>query len=190
MLILTEVFRLVTWWFCVFSFLVGGGETSPNIPFQRMCMHPLQCRLRRRWNESSFATDRGSESWSANTYGGRCNKYICKSSKIGPSCSKSSINVPNQIRGSEIGRKRLILDGKGMCTDFYGYMSLKTSWRLYLHFALTRTWAEVDTLSFSKNSFNMVKGAIVLTLFAKISLDQRIHSLIKFFSLFLRSNRI
>ena len=54
-----------------------------------------------------------------------------------------------------------------MCTDFYRYMSLKTSRRLFLHFAFTSAWAWVDTPFFSKNLCDMVKSAIALTLFAK-----------------------
>lgn len=52
------------------SNVAGQSQTSQDIPVQRVCVHTLQRRLWWRWNESSPAPDRRSQSWSSCSNGG------------------------------------------------------------------------------------------------------------------------
>lgn len=54
--------------YAVFGIL-GCCSTSSDLPFQRVRLYSLQCRLRWRWNESSSSTNRRGQGWSTDTNG-------------------------------------------------------------------------------------------------------------------------
>ena len=54
--------------YAAFGFL-GCCSTSSDLPFQRVRLYSLQCRLWWRWNESSSSTNRRGQGWSTHTNG-------------------------------------------------------------------------------------------------------------------------
>lgn len=56
--------------FCFFKH-AGKSKTSQNVSLQRVCVHTVQRRLWWWWDESSPAADRGSQSRSSDSDGGR-----------------------------------------------------------------------------------------------------------------------
>ena len=54
--------------YAVFGIL-GCCSTSSDLPFQRVRLYSLQCRLRWRWNESSSSTNRRGQGWSTHSNG-------------------------------------------------------------------------------------------------------------------------
>ena len=54
--------------YAVFGIL-GCCSTSSDLPFQRVRLYSLQCRLWWRWNESSSSTNRRGQGWSTHSNG-------------------------------------------------------------------------------------------------------------------------
>lgn len=57
--------------------LTGQSQTSQDISVQRVCVHPVQRRLWRWWNEPSSTSDRRSQSWSPHPDGGLYHHNTC-----------------------------------------------------------------------------------------------------------------
>lgn len=134
------------WLSClIFVKLTGQSQTSPDVSVQRVCVHPVQRRLWRWWDEPSSASDWRSQSWSSGPNGGTQSsqhtpEHTWSWTHQGVGLRVSGISAPRPIF---LGRKNAfpISIHKGfllcflkLCWQRYnGYNDTVTTWNKRFH---------------------------------------------------------